>query len=529
MWRIVVFTGGLSYSVRKGIADILISFPEIEMLVVHEENYARFAKKLRVQYRHLKKNHFRWIGYQIGKIPERWRINKNKQLLSQSNLPGNCYTFESIFSRSNVSYLKVVDIHSPAAIDRVKTFDPDIGVALAAPILQPQLFQIPKHGTINLHKGKLPQYRGMPPAFWELWNGEKEIGCTIHMVSEKLDQGAILLSRTIPVFRFSTPGGLRVRLDEVGSQMTVDAIYAIMTDRARLQPQEGQGRTYTQPTLKQEALLRKRLENTRDYSLLRHYAKEFFFGLYLFPYKTLFRKWANLRNNQHISVLLYHRVNDEMRDSMTVGVEQFDKQMEMIRQRYTVVSIEDVILGKVDRSVPRPIVAVTFDDGYADNYENAVPILLKHRIPAAFFVTTGLIDSNRGFDHDKKKLGYALKNMTWKNLSLMKGYGFVIGAHTVTHINCAKADKQTVKEEIRESLQTLKRKLAINDVIFAYPFGKKEDITEDIRQFVKECGFIGCLSAYGGVNKTIDPYNIKRIGVDAQFTLRALQAHIEGF
>lgn len=529
MWRTVIFTGELTYSVRKGISEISDCFPGIEIMVVHEEKHVGFARKLQVQYKHLQKNRLWWIGYQVGKLPSRWNRKKKRASSDSNNLPGNRYTFESIFSRPNIRYSKVCDIHSPATIESVKEFEPDLGVSLAAPILRSHLFQIPKQGTINLHKGKLPQYRGMPPAFWELWNGEKEVGCTIHMVNEKLDQGEIVLSTTVPVSRFSTPGGMVVRLDEIGVQMTVDAIRLIMTGRVSNRSQEGEGKTYTRPTLKQLSLLYKRIGHKKNYSLLRHYGKELFFQLYLFPYKALRCKWASLTNSQHISVLLYHRVNDDMRDSLTVGIEQFDKQMEMIKERYTTVSIEDVISGNVNLSAPRPIVAITFDDGYLDNYENAVPILLKHRIPAAFFVTTGLIGSEKGFKHDKKKLGYFLKNMTWEHLVEMKKHGFVIGAHTVTHINCAKDNKRKVKEEIRESLNTIKRELAVDKVIFAYPFGKKEDITEDIRHFVKECGFVGCLSAYGGVNKNIDQYNVKRIGIDSQFTLRALQARIEGF
>lgn len=529
MWRIVIFTGELNYSVRKGIIDIINAFPAIELLVLHEEKRLPLQKRVRLQYKYLKANGVRWVGYQIGKLLK-YRSNKKKCLSKEADKkPGWVYTVHNISAKENVDYIKVNDIHGQDVIDLVRKFRPDLGVSLAAPILKPRLFEIPKNGTINLHKGKLPQYRGMPPAFWEMWNREKEVGCTIHMVSEKLDQGDILFSKVIPIPRFSTPGGLVVRLDEVGSRMTVKAIDAVLTGKAKTKKQVGDGNTYKRPTLKQESILRKRIQQKKSYSLLRHYGKEILFSLYVNPYKYIVGKWSCYKKDQHISVLLYHRVNDDMRDPLTVGVEQFDKQMEMIKERYTVVSIEDVISGHVDRAEQRPIVAVTFDDGYLDNYEYAVPILLKHRIPAAFFVTTGLIGTNRGFEHDRKKLGYYLDNMTWENLVEMKEHGFVIGSHTVTHINCGKHNKQKVKEEIEESLETIKHKLNIENVIFAYPFGKKDDITEEIREFVKKCGYTGCLSAYGGVNKKIDKYNVKRFGVDSQFTLRALRAHIEGF
>ena len=78
-------------------------------------------------------------------------------------------------------------INSPAASRAVTAFEPDIGLSLAAPILKKRLFAIPTLGTLNLHKGKVPEYRGMPPAFWEMRNGEASVGCTVHWVEERLD------------------------------------------------------------------------------------------------------------------------------------------------------------------------------------------------------------------------------------------------------------------------------------------------------------------------------------------------------
>ena len=69
-----------------------------------------------------------------------------------------------------------------------------------------------------------------------------------------------------------------------------------------------------------------------------------------------------------ITALLFHRVSDNTHDNLTVGIEQFDRRMALLRRRSEVMSIEEVIACS---DVPRfklPLVCVTFDDGYLDNY-----------------------------------------------------------------------------------------------------------------------------------------------------------------
>ncbi len=107
--------------------------------------------------------------------------------LQNTNLRSSEYTFSSLKSHHNLRLLQVTNIHAETTVKTVTEFEPDLGLSLAAPILRYPLFSIPRLGTVNLHKGKVPDYRGMPPAFWELWNDEKSIGCTVHWVNDKLD------------------------------------------------------------------------------------------------------------------------------------------------------------------------------------------------------------------------------------------------------------------------------------------------------------------------------------------------------
>lgn len=233
---------------------------------------------------------------------------------------------------------------------------------------------------------------------------------------------------------------------------------------------------------------------------------------------------------QRISVLCYHRVNDELNDNVTLQAEQFNRHMAFIRRHYPVASVADIVGGRIDRKAKRPIVAITFDDGYRDNYENAAPILAQHTMPAAFFVSTGMIGSDRGFSHDLEKHGRMLATMNWDQVRELHQRGFEIGAHTVSHINLARVEEPVARLELIAARDEIRRQLQIDDVAFAYCFGGRNDITPARRALVRELGYTCCMAAYGGTNEgEIDLFDIKRFGVSGATSQAALEARIEGW
>lgn len=263
---------------------------------------------------------------------------------------------------------------------------------------------------------------------------------------------------------------------------------------------------------------------------LRRVAKRTVLHGYVGAVRPIGRAWDAWRGQQRIVVLVYHRVNNQLQDAVTVGVEQFDEQMRYLKNEYPVVRIEDIVHGRVPKDSARPSIAVTFDDGYLDNYENAVPILERYGVPAAFFVSTAMIGSRRGFAHDLRRLGFTLPNMTWDQLRYMRNAGFTIGSHTVTHVNCARTEPAVLRQELQDALETIRRELCTQEVFFAYPYGDRDDITPEAMQLVRDVGYAGCLSAYGGYNRgTVDPFDVLRVGVDNKFDRLAFQARVEGY
>jgi len=516
--NIAVFTGDLCYSVRKCIVDIDKEIPAISWLILVHSPRKSVRQLLRNQWRNFRHNGWRWLPYQVSDIINRCLPSKVVDLAK--GLPGEEYSLHALDAQPNVSIKYLANIHAERGLTSLEAHQADIGLSIAAPILMPSLFALPRLGTLNLHKGKVPDYRGMPPVFWELWHDEETVGCTVHRVDEKLDTGAVVDSDSVLRQPFSTLLSLRLALDEMGIDLMKKAVIASLAGLEKSQQQEGLGQTFRKPTLKQISTLNKKLAlDVKEGNSLAHNAiKNLIFSVGLMHSRLGFRKIIEPR----ITVLLYHRVTDEVRDNLTVGVAQFERQMALVRKYCDVMSIEQVLESQHIVRSKRPLVAVSFDDGYLDNYTNAAPILMRHGIPASFFVTTGIINSNKQFPHDVRRGNPAIPMMNWDQLRTMRDSGFSIGSHTVNHIDCASEPVATVIEELAASHDKLKQELNIEQQIFAYPYGGQQHMTDERLALVKKQGYIGCLSAYGGSNlSTIDRYNVKRKGIHWEFSDRA--------
>ena len=523
-YNIVVFTGNLSYFTRKAIVEINREISGLSWLILYHNPEKTLKRLLKIQWRHFKRNGWRWIHYQTVNV---WnKLTEKNPADPRPPFPGSEFSLSAIASHPNMRIVQVSDIHAQESIDTVKGHEPVLGLSLGAPILRRSLFSIPKLGTINLHQGKLPDYRGMPPAFWELWNDEQSVGCSVHFVDDKLDTGDLVKQTTVKRSQFSTLRGLQLQLSEVGIDLIRESVVEILRGTAKHFPQPTHGTTYSGPTLSQLAVLERRL------TLAQTSKPQFFKRLIKASGSAVaWNAWhlgIKRLMTPRITVLLYHRVSDEARDSLTVGIEQFDRQMALLRKHFLPFSIEQVLENPVVPRSDKPLIAVTFDDGYLDNYVNAFPVLMRHGIPAAFFVSTGIIDSGGRFSHDVRLGNPYIPVMEWNHLKKMADRGYTVGSHTVNHIDCAKEPEETVLNELKQSRDTLQRELGISNPLFAYPYGGREHMTPHRLELVKQAGYSGCLSFYGGSNVgTVDRYNILRQGIyygfsDQEFLFRCL-------
>ena len=109
----------------------------------------------------------------------------------------------------------------------LKAIHADLFLVVAFRMLPEVVWQIPPKGTINLHASLLPDYRGAAPINWAIINGEKQTGVTTFFINEKIDQGKIILRRSLPIGEEETAGELHDSLLELGKTTVLDTLHLI--------------------------------------------------------------------------------------------------------------------------------------------------------------------------------------------------------------------------------------------------------------------------------------------------------------
>lgn len=262
-------------------------------------------------------------------------------------------------------------------------------------------------------------------------------------------------------------------------------------------------------------------------SFLKHVAKLIFlYSGYIQGRNVLQR----LRKKSLITVLAYHRVDDPQGDVNAVSPVNFERQMAYLRKHYRVITVAEALqLLKSGRNCERAVV-ITFDDGYRDNFLNAMPILKKHGLPACFFVSSGIVGTDRHFDHDLELAGRPLPVMSWEDVRQLAANGFEIGSHTVNHARLSRCSIKELRHELADSKAQLEQQLGSRVDFFSFPFGLRSDFSDEALTEIKRAGYSCNFSAFGGVNPPgSDCFAIKRQAVADSDSLLYYRAWIEGW
>ncbi|ATY99506.1 methionyl-tRNA formyltransferase [Streptomyces bacillaris] len=124
-------------------------------------------------------------------------------------------------------------------LDRLKEVAPDIIVANNwRTWIPPEIYNLPVHGTLNIHDSLLPAYAGFSPLIWALINGEPEVGVTAHLMDEELDAGDIVVQRSVPVGPTDTSTDLFHRTVDLIAPVTTEALGLIASGQTEFTPQD---------------------------------------------------------------------------------------------------------------------------------------------------------------------------------------------------------------------------------------------------------------------------------------------------
>jgi peptidoglycan/xylan/chitin deacetylase (PgdA/CDA1 family) len=225
-----------------------------------------------------------------------------------------------------------------------------------------------------------------------------------------------------------------------------------------------------------------------------------------------------------LRILLYHRVAEDG-DPLAVPPRRFREQMEhLAAEGYCAVDLLDGLALLRRGVVPRRTVALTFDDGFTDVAEEALPALERHGFRATVFVTTGVTDGRVSFPwYD----GPQPPVLGWDDVvALDRGGTLRFEAHTVTHPSLLAVDDATAAAEIGDSRRELGEHLGRPVLAFAYPAGLYR---ERDRRLVAEAGYAAAVSCEPGVNlQGNDPFELRRRQIDSRDRLIDFKAKLGG-
>ena len=279
------------------------------------------------------------------------------------------------------------------------------------------------------------------------------------------------------------------------------------------------------------------------------------------------RAVARAHRKPRVPILPLHRVNDDNDPFMAaMPTAMFAARMAHIARHYQVLTVEDLAQRLQEGRAPHNALAITFDDGYRDNLTHAAPILNRLGLPATIFLVTGYIDTPRTLWFDRLAMAFkssparrvelfdgrvlaltteaerltalsaarALLKLVpederaasleqliqalrpaperpkrlmlgWDEVTALRGLGFSIGAHTVTHPIMSRLTPSQVRDEVYGSKAAIEEAVGAPVRAFAYPNGKPADYNEAVTEVVREAGFTCAVTTNRGLNDADTP------------------------
>lgn len=271
------------------------------------------------------------------------------------------------------------------------------------------------------------------------------------------------------------------------------------------------------------------------------------------------------RRTANVQFLAYHRVSDACDSFLpSMPIKMFETQMTYLATHCNVLNLDEAVERIKAQDVPDGAVVVTFDDGYADNYIHAFPILKRLSIPVTIFLPTDVIGTGKVLWHDqvfsalsKSKVPliegfpangsrFSLETLEdrrqaqdaislyfrsldvsrrcheirrlsglldlsvnlesprmyldWSEVKAMQSHGIGFGSHTVTHPILSLLSEDEARAEVVESKRLMENILGIQVKSFAYPSGRRQDFSESTKALLRESGYECAVTTIHGTN-----------------------------
>lgn len=237
--------------------------------------------------------------------------------------------------------LQPTNLKNEDFLDELKALNANLQIIVAFRMLPKVVWDMPKHGTFNLHASLLPNYRGAAPINWAIINGETKTGVSTFFIDEKIDTGEMILQKEIEIDPTENAGSLHDKLMHIGSDLVIDTIKLIEKGNVNTTPQPKDAISKTAYKLNRDNC---KINWEGDLDQIFNQIR----GLSPYP-----AAWSILKNeDEELDVKIYKAEKEPENHNLTTGTVIFDKSSIKVAVKGGFISILEIKLpGKRNMDV----------------------------------------------------------------------------------------------------------------------------------------------------------------------------------
>ncbi|MDQ3952507.1 MAG: polysaccharide deacetylase family protein [Actinomycetota bacterium] len=211
-----------------------------------------------------------------------------------------------------------------------------------------------------------------------------------------------------------------------------------------------------------------------------------------------------------MSILCYHSLDPAWSSPMAVAPATFGAHAAWLARRRTVVPAEHAAAAMSPRGrLPRGMAALTFDDGYSDLYDHALPLLARHALPATVFLVSATLTDGQAVDWVDDPPSRELKTLTDGQVLEMQEAGVAFGSHSRAHLDLTKLSYEECVADLKASREALEDLLRRRVALLAYPRGRHD---AEVRRAAAAAGFETAFSL-PETSEVVSRLSVPRAGV----------------
>jgi len=236
-------------------------------------------------------------------------------------------------TEQNLPILQPTNLKDESFLQQLHSLNANLQIVVAFRMLPKVVWQLPSHGTFNLHASLLPEYRGAAPINWAVINGEKKTGVTTFFIDEKIDTGEVILQKNAAISKMETAGELHDRLMVLGGQLVIDTVRLIEKGRLKTTKQSNKKEKEAPKLYKENCRIDWHVSRKKIYNKIR--------GLSPYP-----AAWTTLVNGDvKIELKIYSAKKEKEGHNLAVGTVITTKKTVKIAVRKGFIILEELQLS----------------------------------------------------------------------------------------------------------------------------------------------------------------------------------------